>query len=124
MKTFYASGSLGDTYVILCKAYRTAKREPILLRHYTEHASLRSNILEIYSLVPGIGVDFSTSEQPSGITGQFIHHKLVGKRMTYLSDDDGYGLEFEPHPQFEMGNEDRFGLSVPQVTMQLEAGAN
>jgi len=124
MKTFYAGGSLGDAYVILCKVYRIAQEEPILLKHYTENESLKSSILEIYSLVSGIGVEFRDDKKPFGITGQFIHHKLAGKRMTYLPDDDGYGLELECHPDFNIRSEDRFDLPAHYVTMQLESGAN
>lgn len=124
MKVYYVGGSLGDAYVILCKVYRTAKREPVLLRHYTAHESAKPSILEIYSLVPGIGVEFRDSKHPRGITGQFIHHKLVGKRMTYLPDNDGYGLELECHPDFNLGDGNRFGLPDSYVTMQLESGFN
>lgn len=124
MKVYYAGGSLGDAYVILCKVYRTAQKERVLLKHHTDHELLKPTIREIYSLVPGIDVEFRNNEQPLGITGQFLHHKLVGNRMTYIPDDDGYGLEMECHPQFDLGDEDYFGLSCPYVTMQLESGAN
>lgn len=124
MKTYYSGGSLGDAYVILCKVYRTAKRELVLLRHYTAYESAKPSILEIYSLVPGIEVEFRDNEYPRGITGQFIHHKLVGKRMTYLPDDDGHGLELECHPDFNLGDEDRFDLPDSYITMQLESGFN
>jgi len=115
---------LGDAYIILCKVYRVAIREPVLLRHHTNHEALKPSIREIYSLIPSIEVEFQDDEKPRGITGQFIHHKLVGKRMTYLPDDDGYGLEFECHPRLELGNENRFGLPDSYVTIQLESGAN
>jgi len=124
MKIFYTGGTLGDAYVILCKVYRVAQRELVLLKHHTENESLKPSILEIYSLVPGIGVEFRDDMKPLGITGQFIHHKLIGKRMTYLPDNDGYGLDLECHPDFDFGNEDRFGLPDAYVTMQLESGAN
>jgi len=124
MKVYYASGTLGDAYVILCKVYRMAQREPVLLKHYTAYESAKPGILEIYSLVPGIGVEFQDKKQPLGITGQFIHHRLVGKRMNYLPDDDGYGLELESHPRFDFGNDNRFDLPNSYATMQLEAGAN
>ena len=124
IRTFYASGTLGDAYVILCKVYRVARDELVFLKHYTENESLKSSILEIYSLISGIGVEFRDNGDPFGITGQFIHHKLVGKQMTYLPDDDGYGLELECHPDFNIGSEDRFGLPDYYVTMQIESGAN
>lgn len=124
MNIYYAGGSLGDAYVILCKIYRVAIREPVLLRYHTDYGSLKPSILEIYSLIPGIGIEFRDEEQPKGITGQFLHHKLLGKRMTYLPDDDGYDLDFEPHPDFMFKNENRFSLPDYYVTMQLESGAN
>jgi len=124
MKAYYASGSLGDTYVILCKLYSIAKKEKILCKHHTLWSNLRPAIKEIYSLMPNIEVEFRDDEKPLGITGQFIHHKLVGKRMTYLPDDDGYGLNLECHPNFELGDEDRFDLPDSYITIQLESGAN
>ena len=124
MRQFYASGTLGDAYVILCKIYHTAKKSPVLVRHYTTIKELAPSIMEVYSLVPGIAVDFRDNGNRTGITGQFIHHKPEGRIMRQVPDDDGYGLSFEPHPRFDLGNSDMFALPNEYVTMQLESGAN
>ena len=110
MKVYYAGGSLGDTYVIVCKLYSVAKDEKILCKHYLEYEAIKPAVYEIYSLMPNIEVEFCDEEKPLGITGQFLHHKLEGNRMTYLPDKDMYDLELECHPEFELGSLERFKL--------------
>jgi len=124
MKIYYTGGSLGDTYVIVCKLYSVAKKEKILCKHYTEQSAIKPIIREIYSLLPNIEIEFCDDENPLGITGQFIHHKLVGKRMTYLPEKDMYDLELECHPEFELGSIEQFKLPKNYVILQLQSGAN
>lgn len=124
MKTYYTGGSLGDTYVIICKLYSVAKRERILCKHYTSQDAFKPAVREIYLLMPNIAVKFRSDIEPSGITGQFIHHKLVGKRMTYLPDSDGYNLTLECYPKFELGSIGRFNLPKDYAVLQLQSGAN
>jgi len=124
MKSYYTGGSLGDTYVIVCKLYSIAKKEKILCRHYTAQDAVKPAVREIYSLMPNITVEFRDDIQPLGITGQFIHHKLVGNRMTYLPDNDGYDLGLECHPEFELGSVKRFRVPKDYAVLQLQSGAN
>lgn len=124
MKTYHAGGSLGDTYVIVCKLYSIAKKEEILCRHCTALNAIKSAIREIYSLMPNITVEFCDEEKSLGITGQFIHHKLTGQRMTYLAEKDMYDLEFECYPEFDLGSVERFGLTTDYAVLQLQSGAN
>lgn len=124
MKTYYAGGSLGDTYVIVCKLYSIAKREKILCRHYTEDDTIKPAIREIYSLMPNITVEFCNHEKPRGIIGAFLHHKLEGNRMTYLPERDMYSLNFECHPEFELRSVERFKLPKDYIVLQLQSGTN
>lgn len=124
MKVYYAGGSLGDTYIIVCKLYSVAKEEKILCNHHTEQDAIKPAVREIYSLMPNIAVEFCDDEKPLGITGQFLHHKLEGKRMTYLPDKDMYNLKLECYPEFELGSIERFKLPRDYAVLQLQSGAN
>ena len=124
MREFYTGGSLGDTYIIVCKLYSIAKKERILCKHFTLHNTIKPTICEIYSLMPNIAVEFRDNQNHPGITGQFIHHELVGKRITYLPAENIYNLKLECHPEFELGGIKHFGLPENYITLQLESGAN
>lgn len=124
MKVYYTGGSLGDTYVIVCKLYSIAKNEKILCKHYTEDDAIKPAVSEIYSLMPNIAVEFRDDDEHLGITGQFIHHKLQGEQMTYLPEGNMYNLRLERHPEFELGSVERFGLPDNYVVLQLQSGAN
>ena len=83
MKTFFTSGTLGDTYVILCKLYREAQKERILVNHYTSFDELRPAIKEIYSLCSNIIVEFRDYPTPSlDIVGQYFHHQPEDESVT------------------------------------------
>ena len=124
MGAYYAGGSLGDTYVIVCKLYSIAKKEKILCRHFTEQDAIKPTVREIYSLMPNIAVEFCESENPSGITGQFIHHKMAGKRVAYLPEKNTYGLKLECYPEFELGGIERYRLPKNYIVLQLQSGVN
>jgi len=66
MKTYYANGTIGDTYIILCKLYSMAMKEPILCKHLIVYENLRPTIKEIYGLLPNISIEF-INEQSSDI---------------------------------------------------------
>jgi len=117
-KIYYASGTIGDAYVILCKLYSVAKKEKILCRHYVRYKRLRPIIKDIYSLVPNISVEF-ISERSSDIdlTGAF--HYQGDER-----EQDRYNLKPEYYPEFELENIGRFNLPEVYETLQIKAGSH
>jgi len=116
MKVFYASGTVGDAYVILCKLYRVAKKEKILVRHHTFWKSLEPTIREIYGLLPNISVEF-LKDKPSDvkICGAFC---FPGKE----TERDRYNLEPEYYPEFESEDMERFDLPEDYITLQTVSG--
>lgn len=63
MKTFKCRGTLGDSYIVNCIYHDLASREEILIKQCWDYAgnavdSWKDIILEIYSLMPNIHVDF------------------------------------------------------------------
>ena len=124
MRVYYTGGSLGDTYVIVCKLYSIAKNEKILCKHYIEDDAIKPAVREIYSLMPNIAVEWRDDDEHLGITGQFLHHKLRGEQMTYLPEENMYNLRLERYPEFEIGSIERFKLPDDYVVLQLQSGAN
>ena len=57
-RTYSCSGTLGDAYITVCILYETALREKVTCNHYTVHRNWCSLIREIYSLLPGVEVNF------------------------------------------------------------------
>lgn len=118
MKTYYAGGTIGDAYVILCKLYPVAKKEKILCRHYTAYERLRPIIKEIYSLIPNIGVEFRKPKTPIiEICGTF---RFPGQE----SERAEYDLEPEYYPELESADIDRFNLPEAYETLQIKAGSH
>jgi len=117
MKVFYAGGTIGDTYVILCKLYRVAKKKKILVRHYTLWKSLKPTIREIYGLLPNVSVEF-LKDKPSDakLRGAFRYDGWEAER-------DKYNLQPEYYPEFESGDTERFNLPEDYITIQLVSGA-
>lgn len=95
MKTYGCSGTLGDTYVILCILYHVAKQEPIICKHYTIHRNWHGLIKQIYSLMPNIQVEFVNQRNTTNprIYSSFVPHKKFG---TILSSPDDWCV----FPQF------------------------
>ncbi len=123
MNIFYTSGTLGDAYVILCKLYREAQKEQILVNHYTSLDELRPTIKEIYSLCPNIVVEFRDYSTPSlDIVGQYFHHEPESERKRQAIEDGGYNLKPEHNPKFDLGSIERFALPQQYETLQLENG--
>lgn len=118
MKTYYASGTIGDAYVILCKLYAIAKKEKILCSHYTAYEKLEPVIRDIYSLLPNINVQFRKPKSPTvEIWGSFCPPR---QRV----EQNEYNLVPEYYPEFESGNIGRFKLPEIYEVLQIEAGSH
>ena len=116
MKTYYTSGTIGDTYVILCKLYSVAKREKILCRHYTSYSAACLIIKEIYSLLPNIDVEFrNKGDSFVNVRGTFQHE-------TQEAEKSKYNLVPEYYPEFELYSVEHFELPKEYVVLQVEAG--
>jgi len=118
MRTFYTAGTVGDSYVILCKLYSIAKKERILCRHYTSYAPARPIVKEIYALLPNIQVEFRMNrESVVYVRGTFIHD-------TDKEEAKEYGLAPEYYPVFDSADIKRFGLPEAYEVLQIEAGTD
>jgi hypothetical protein len=118
MKTYHASGTVGDAYVILCKLYRIAARERILCNHYVAYEKLRPAIREVYALLPNIELSFKDIEVPVvEISGAF---RFPGQEIEQVK----YNLSPEYYPEFEPGNIDRFNLPENYEILQVKAGSH
>lgn len=118
MKTYYAGGTVGDAYVILCKLYSVAKKEKILCRYYTAYERLRPVIKDIYSLVPNIRVEFM-NERNSDV-------EMVGafKYQGQEREQNRYNFEPEYYPEFESGDVSYFNLPEAYEALQIKAGSH
>ena len=118
MKAYYANGTIGDAYVILCKLYSVAKKEEILCRHYTPYKGMERIIREIYSLLPNINVEF-LEDEPSEVQlcGNFWHQGCK-------EEQNKYNLKPEYYPHFELGDLGYFNLPETYVTLQIKAGTH
>jgi len=112
IKTYYTGGTVGDAYIILCKLYSVAVKEPILCRHYTRHANVRPVIKEIYGLVPNIKVEFLSAPLP-GV-------RMSGAFQNCVAEDTKYGIDPEYYPEFEFDG----GFVLPKAykVLQMAAG--
>ena len=116
MKTYYTGGTVGDTYITLCKLYSVAKKEEILCRHHTRHKGIEQVIQEVYSLLPKINVEFLEDELSEvQIHGVFWHH---GWRLEW----DKYNLKPEFYPDFELESIEHFELPKAYVALQTISG--
>lgn len=118
MRTFYTSGTVGDSYVILCKLYPIAKKERILCRHYTSYAPARPIVKEIYSLLPNIQVELRMGrDSVVYVRGTFLHD-------TDKEEAEEYGLVPEYYPVFNLADIKRFKLPAEYEVLQIEAGTD
>lgn len=114
IKTYYTGGTVGDAYIILCKLYSVAMREPILCRHYTKHENVRPVIKEIYELVPNIKVEFLDDPLP-GV-------RMSGAFQDCVAEKAKWGIEPEYYPEFELESIACFNLPETYVVLQTIAG--
>lgn len=119
MRTYYTGGTIGDAYIILCKLYSIATKEPILCKHFTAYENLRPTIKEIYGLLPNISIEF-TNEQNSdiGICGNFEPSQAKKEQSRYNLKQPEY------YPEFELGDLNHFNLPKSYVTLQIKAGTH
>jgi len=118
MRTFYTAGTVGDSYVILCKLYRIARKERILCRHYTSYVPARPLIKEIFSLLPNIQVEMLINKDAKvWVRGTFSHD--TGKE-----EAEEYGLTPEYYPVFDSADAKRFDLPMEYEVLQIEAGTD
>lgn len=118
MKTFYTAGTVGDSYVILCKLYHIARKERILCQHYTSYVPARPIVKEIFSLLPNIHVELRTNrDSVVYIRGLFSHD-------TDKDEAKEYGLVPEYHPVFDSADVKKFGLPATYEVLQIEAGTD
>jgi len=116
MRTYYAGGTIGDAYVILCKLYPIAKRERILCSHHTAYKELEPVIREIYSLLPNVKVEFREFKSPTvEICGAFCFPEKEKEQAEY-------GLEPEYYPRFELESIEYFSLPESYEVLQTIAG--
>lgn len=114
MKTYYAGGTVGDAYIILCKLYSIAMKEPILCRHYTKHEAAKPIIEEVYRLIPNIKVEF--------LNMAFSGVELTGAFQNFAGEKAGYGIAPEYYPEFELENVEEFSLPETYVVLQTVSG--
>lgn len=105
---------MGDAYIILCKLYSVAMKEPILCKHYTRHENVRPVIKEIYGLIPNIRVEF-LNVLPSDV-------KVDGAFQNHVVEKTEYGIKPEYYPEFELENIAGFDLPEAYVVLQTVAG--
>jgi len=125
MKTYYVGGTVGDSYITLCKLYSIAIKEPILCRHFEKRCEklvcekLQPAIKEIYGLLPNIKIEFLNEQSLDiGISGNFESSCLEEER-------NRYGLKKpEYYPKFELGDIGYFNLPEAYVTLQVKAGTH
>lgn len=118
MRTFYTAGTVGDSYVILCKLYPIAKKERILCRHYTPYVPAHSVVKEIFSLLSNIQVEMRMSKDPEMyVCGGFVYEG-------YKEEVKEYGLVPEYYPVFEPADASRFKLPAEYEVLQIEAGTD
>lgn len=114
MKSYYTGGTVGDTYITLCKLYPIARKEKILCRHHTIHKEVEQVVQEIYSLLPNIYVEFLKDEllkvQVHGVFGQ------PG------AEQDKYNFKPEYYPEFDLESIECFGLPEAYMTLQAVSG--
>lgn len=116
MKNYYTGGTLGDTFIIVCKLYSIAKKERILCRHHTRHESIRPIIREVYSLMSNIEVEFVEPDRTRmKIQGWF-------DPQSCKLELEKYGLEVEYYPEFDLADIAHFNLPKSYNVLQLESG--
>lgn len=114
MRTYYTGGTIGDTYITLCKLYSVAKKEEILCRHHTVHKEIEQVVREVYSLLPNIYVEFLKDE----LSEVQIH----GVFRQLGAEQDKYNFKPEYYPEFELENIECFKLPEAYVVMQTVSG--
>lgn len=112
---YYASGTLGDTYVIVCKLYGIAISNKIVCKHYTVHKNLYEKIREIYSLLPNIDVEFINNRPRSSKV-------LCGSFLNLETERRAYGFEVTTNPIFKLEGILNFGLPKKYNVIQLVSG--
>ena len=116
MRAYYTGGTVGDTYVTLCKLYSVAKREEILCRHHTKHKQVEQIVREIYSLLPKIYVEFLEDELSEvQVHGVFWHQD---QRLEW----EKYKLKPEFYPEFELESVEHFELPGAYMVLQTISG--
>lgn len=116
MNEYYTSGTIGDTYIILCKLYRIAVEQKIVCKHFTSYNSLRPLIKEVYSLLPNITVEFiDTLKGVVDIRGNFRY-------LLSDSEIDVYKYRTELYPEFDLPSVSHFSLPEKYNVVQLTAG--
>jgi len=114
MKTYYAGGTVGDAYVILCKLYSIAIKEPILCKHHTKYEATKPIIEEIYGLVSGIKVEF--------LNMAFSGVELNGAFQNLAAEKASYGIEPEYYPEFGLESIECFNLPETYAVLQTVSG--
>lgn len=125
MKTYYVGGTVGDSYITLCKLYSIAIKEPILCKHFNKrheklmYKKLQPTIKEIYGLLPNIEIEFLDEQGLDiGISGNFESKCMEWERNRY----DLKGPEY--YPRFELGDINHFNLPESYVTLQIKSGTH
>jgi len=118
MKTYYIGGTLGDSYITLCKLYSIAIKEPIFCKHcrMPQKLELQPAIREIYGLLPNIKVEF-LDENPPGL--------VVHGRFQHKGDEEEkriYNLEPIYYPEFSLPDISHLGLPDNYIVIQPISG--
>lgn len=114
MRTYYTGGTVGDTYVTLCKLYSIAKKEEILCRHHTVHKEVEQVVREVYSLLPNIYVEFLEDE-----LSEVQVHGVFGQPG---AEQNKYNFKPEYYPEFELEDTEYFRLPELYMTLQTVSG--
>lgn len=111
IKEIKCTGTLGDTYINLCKMYNLAQHESILCKHYTKHNNWYQLIREIYGLCPNIMVKFLKK----------LPHRSI---VSHFSEKDRMKLNIEYFPSFEQFQKLRkkFKLPLNYICMSIKSG--
>jgi len=125
MNTYYVGGTVGDSYITLCKLYSIAIKEPILCRHFNGMCEksvcekLQPTIREVYELLPNIKLEFLNKQSLDlGISGNFESSCLEKERNRYNLKQPEY------YPKFELGDIGYLDLPKTYVTLQIKAGSH
>lgn len=114
-RVIYTRGTIGDSFIILCKLYRLAQKQNILCKHYTAHKKTYNTINEILTLLPNVRVEFI----PDVKNEVYLHGNFCYKGIDGEIDKYKYDPEF--YPDFDVVNLKHFKLPNNYITVQTNA---
>ncbi len=116
MYDYNCGGTMGDTYVILCKLYNEAIENKIKVHHYTGQSQLNPLVEEVYSLLPNISIDWSDSPFKSTLCGH-----LEDNHICQWEKEGVYNYTINYFPEFDFGGTEKKMPKSYQV-LQVKSG--